>query len=65
MPSAVIAGISYSSDTQVLEITFRSGSVYLYAGVPEEVYLAFRHARSKGRYFNRFIKDQYNFRQVA
>ena len=65
MLSTVIADISHDTATQVLQITFLSGSVYHYFQVPEEVFLTFKHARSKGRYFNRFIKEQYTFKQVV
>jgi len=65
MPSTVIAAISYQAGTQVLEITFLSGAVYRYFRVPEEVYQAFKRARSKGKYFNRLIRERYEFTQVA
>ncbi|MBL7713599.1 MAG: KTSC domain-containing protein [Chitinophagaceae bacterium] len=64
MPSGVIAAIEYQADGQVLQVTFVSGLVYHYLEVPEAIYAGLNNAWSKGRYFNRFIKDRYAARRV-
>lgn len=64
MPSTVIDHIEYDFENQQLKITFLSGSVYKYYKVPPEVYDAFKHYKSKGRVFNKFIKDKYDYDKV-
>ena len=51
--------IGYEAARGVLEIEFQSGAVYEYLDVPESVYSAFQQAESKGQYFNREIRDEY------
>ncbi|HYK76861.1 MAG TPA: KTSC domain-containing protein [Daejeonella sp.] len=63
MPSSVIAHFSYSPLTSILEITFVSGKVYYYQHVPPEIYKKLKTADSKGRYFNEYIKDKYEFKK--
>jgi hypothetical protein len=61
MPSTVIADMDYDPRHRTLSIRFRpSGRRYEYFGVPLEEYDALRHARSKGQFFNRHIRDQYD-----
>lgn len=64
MPSTVIKSFNYDAATSALTITFLSGNIYLYEEVPETVYLRLKSADSKGRFFNRSIKNKYAFRQL-
>ena len=64
MPSTVIASVSYSTETRILNIQFVSGFVYAYKNVPEEIYNQLRTSKSKGIYFNTHIKDKYFFEKV-
>lgn len=59
MPSSVIAGFDYDAEKSVLTVRFTTGRVYAYEDVPHRVYEAFRFARSKGRYFNEYIRDRF------
>ena len=45
-------------------MTFTSGDVYEYDGVPPEVNAAFRDAFSKGQFFGPNIRDRYPYRRV-
>jgi KTSC domain-containing protein len=65
MPSTAIAGIQYDSDRQRLFVTFVTGRVYEYIDVPLYVVKAFRSAFSKGTYFNSYIRDRYDYRELA
>ncbi|WP_246671387.1 KTSC domain-containing protein [Mesorhizobium sp. 8] len=48
-----------------MSIWFRiSGRRYDYEDVPPETYAAYRAAFSKGRYFNRFIRDRFPHRWI-
>jgi len=59
MPSTVIRSFDYRPDTRELEIQFTTGRRYLYEAVPPEAAAAFRAAFSKGRHFNRRIRNHY------
>ena len=65
MPSSVIRGFSCDETQRRLRVTFVSGDVYDYAGVPPEVAEAFRAAFSKGRFFASDIRDRYPFERVS
>lgn len=65
MPSTAIARIGYDIASRILKVTFVSGAVYAYYEVPDEVYIDFMKAKSKGRYLNRFIKGFFDFAKLA
>ena len=46
----------------LLQVEFKNGSVYEYYEVPENVYVAFMNADSKGRFIGNLYK--YKYRQV-
>lgn len=64
MPSSVIRRFSYDEPRRRLSVTFTSGDVYAYDGVPPEVAADFRAAFSKGRFFASDIRDRYPFERV-
>lgn len=59
MPSSVIHNFVHDPKTGVLTVTFTTGRRYAYAGVAAEVVEGMRQSRSKGRYFNRHVRDHY------
>ncbi len=61
MPSTVISDIWYDSRSATLDVAFVSGRAYRYRGVPADVVSKFRGAVSKGRFFNRHIRDNFRF----
>jgi hypothetical protein len=65
MPSTAIAGIDYDAERQRLMVTFVTGRVYEYVDVPPGVARAFRSAFSKGTYFNTYIRDRYDYRELT
>lgn len=51
---------SFRADQKLgLVIEFHSGKVYSYPDATKEVFIAFRDAESKGKFFNAHIKNQY------
>jgi len=64
MPSSVIERYEYHAEQKVLLITFRSGAIYAYLDVPEEVYASFRSAQSRGTFLNSIVKRDYNFELI-
>lgn len=64
MPSSVIKYFSYDAGKETLKITFVTDMVYLYKNVPEKIYKMLKVSGSKGRYFNRQIKDKFKFQKL-
>jgi hypothetical protein len=62
--SASIRAIGYDPAAQALEIEFRTGPVYRYAGVSEFLYRGLLAARSKGRFFHSRIANRFPYEEV-
>ena len=62
--SSNIRSVGYEANVQGLELEFRSGGIYRYAGVPEKIYSNLMRAESKGSYFHNQIKDRYPFTRM-
>jgi hypothetical protein len=60
-----LVSIGYSRDHHILEVEFRSGGVYRFFMVPEEIYDELLAATSKGAHFNRFIRDRFPCTRLA
>ncbi|MGH6665052.1 MAG: KTSC domain-containing protein [Pseudolabrys sp.] len=65
MPSSAIADIRYDSGRERLIVTFVSGRIYEYVDVPADVASSFQSAFSKGTFFNVFIRDRYDFKELT
>ena len=65
MPSSAVRDIEYDPTSETLWVTFvPTAKRYAYRFVPLAVYEEFIHAFSKGTFFNRFIRDQYDYSEV-
>lgn len=64
MPSSVIKYFSYDAATETLKIIFVTDMIYQYKKVPEKIYKMLKASGSKGRYFNRHIKDKFKFQKL-
>lgn len=65
MPSTAVRDIAYDPPSRTLWVTFvPTGKRYAYRSVPLDEYEAFIHAFSKGTYFNRYIRDRYDYTEV-
>jgi KTSC domain len=62
--SSNLAQIGYDQEAQELYVEFISGSTYVYSGVPESTAQEIMNADSKGSYFNREIKPNFECRQA-
>lgn len=58
--SSAIAGAVYNYETKKLSITLPTGT-YNYVSVPYYTFSGLVEARSKGKFFNKFIKNKFNF----
>jgi len=65
MPSTAIANIKYDDRRNRLTVTFVTGRIYEYVDVPSEVAASFLSANSKGTFFNIYIRDRYDFREMT
>ena len=61
--SSTLQNVAYDNDKKALILTFASGSLYEYAGVPPSVVRGLLLAPSKGRYFNEHIKTRYPYKR--
>jgi hypothetical protein len=57
--SGHIRRVSYDTYKHSMFLEFHNGSRYLYAGVPLSVFNSFLTAKSKGKYFHRYIENSY------
>ena len=62
--STAITHADYGDRARCLFVTFVTGRVYVYDGVPRDVYAALLRAPSKGEFFNGEIRDRYRATRV-
>ena len=65
LSSRTLASAGYDADRCQLELEFRSGKRYLYFQVPRHCYEELLQAESKGRYFNRSIRNRFAFQDLS
>ena len=59
LSSTALRSCAYDGETQALDVTFASGRVFTYEGVPQDVFEGLRDAPSPGSYYHANIKDAY------
>jgi hypothetical protein len=57
--SESLRSIGYDKRAQMLEVEFKTGSVYRYSSVPIEVWSEFLQATSKGQFFQVRVRDHF------
>ena len=62
--STTLRSVGYNAERQLLQIEFQNRSIYQYFKVPTEIYEELLHAPSKGAYFNRAIRPQFDCAQI-
>lgn len=64
--STSLKSVGYDVANRVLEVKFlETGEVYQYLDVPQEIHTALMNAESKGRYFNKYVKEEgYDFKKM-
>ena len=63
--STVIRGAWYLPERRQLDLMFTSGRRYVYSGVPMAIAAGFAQAESKGRFYNREIRNRFPCREVG
>ena len=61
--SSNLSSVGYENRT--LYISFHSGGLYAYPGVPESIYQGLLAASSKGKYFHAYIKGVYPYQRLG
>ncbi|BAZ47062.1 hypothetical protein NIES4102_42190 (plasmid) [Chondrocystis sp. NIES-4102] len=59
--SSCINATAYNQQTSILKIRFNSGYEYKYFNVSPNIFADFCAADSKGKFFNQYIKDIYDY----
>lgn len=62
--SSNIESVGYDSTSGILEVEFKSGSIYQYFDVPLSIYEGLMSASSVGRYFMSKVKNLYSWEQI-
>lgn len=63
--STTLERVAYDQSQELLQLEFCSRGVYQYFAVPAAVHAALLNARSKGSYFNQFIRGRFPYRLVT
>jgi hypothetical protein len=61
--SSAVAGIGYDIEAEEAYVKYLGGGLYVYEGVPAEVFEDLMHAESKGAFVNAMIKE-YPVREI-
>lgn len=62
--SSNLLSIGYDSESETLEVEFKTGTVYQYYNVPDFMHERLMAADSVGKFFNAEIKNAYPFERV-
>lgn len=62
--STSIVLVTYNEKRSKLVVKFKSGQVYAYAGVPDNVFEEIQWADSAGKYFNTNIRNVYEATKI-
>jgi len=64
--SSHLDAVKYNKNNKKLQVLFRSGALYEYDGVSAQRAKVLQSARSKGKYFNKYIRSEpYKYRRLA
>ena len=64
LDSSALTAVSFSPESNVLEVEFRDGVVYEYVGVSSSLYEQLLNASSKGAFLVRFVRNCFPYRRV-
>lgn len=63
--SSNLKTVGYDGYRHILEIEFKSGSIYQYFDVPEEIYKQLFSVSSAGRFFHKYIGNTFRYKLVG
>ena len=59
--STFIKAVSYDKDLHTLSVRLKGGVVYNFKDVTKDIYKDLIRSQSKGKFFNKSLKDQYEW----
>lgn len=62
--SSNVKSVGYDEKNELLEIEFNSGGIYLYSGVPKQVYHDLMNASSHGKFVHQQIRGKYPYTRI-
>jgi hypothetical protein len=62
--SSNLESVGYDSNSNILEVEFKNGTLYQYTGVPEHIFPELIAASSVGVYFNENIRNNYDYQRI-
>jgi hypothetical protein len=63
--SSTLEEIGYDESSQEMTLVFVGGETYVYEEVPPMVYEGLRETSSKGQFFNKWIRDRFEYRHLT
>lgn len=63
--SEALSKVAYDKSKLALEVTFKSGSTYQYGCVEPQTFKDLIHAKSKGRFFQKQIRNSHPTRRMV
>ena len=61
--SSFINEISYEYNSNILIVKMKGERAYKYINVSKNIFNEFKKAKSKGRFFNKYIKNHYGYKR--
>lgn len=65
LDSTFVKAVSYDKDLQVLSVRLKGGAVYNFKDVTKGIYKDLIKSQSKGKFFNKNLKDQYDWNKES
>lgn len=62
--SSNLVSVSYDTDSMDLDVTYKDGMVYRFAGVNEDEWAGLQEAESKGSFIHREIKRNHHAERI-
>ena len=62
--SSNLKSASYDTESEVLSITFKNGSIYEYYNFPWVIFTKFRMSESQGKFFSGQINGKYTYKKI-
>jgi len=63
--SSNINSIGYDPDAEMMEVEFKDGAVYQYAGVPKRLHLKLMRVKSPGKVLSAEIRGKFRSEKIA
>lgn len=62
--SSNVESVGFNRESGTLEVEYKNGLIYQYAGVKPDAYAGLLAAKSKGRYLHQYIQASHDYAKV-